>query len=151
MILPYLNYSIEAWFGAAQVDTNKILVLQKKSLRAVHSLPFNAHTNDFFKSNAILKINDLYKLNLCSLVYRYTQPMVDLPSATRFQTASTIHSHNTRQNQHLSVPRYNLTKSQSSFLYNSIHEWNSIPSEIKNCDSLKTFKKELKGYYCSTY
>ena len=66
MILPYLSYSIEAWFGAARTDSNKMLVLKKKSIRAVHSLPFNAHTNDFFKANNILKINELYKLNLCS-------------------------------------------------------------------------------------
>ena len=151
MILPYLGYSIEAWFGAARVDSNKIFVLQKKSIRAIYSLLFNAHTNDCFKSDAILKINELYKLSLCSLVYRYTQPMVDLPSVTRFQARSSTHSHNTRQNQYLSIPRYNLTKSQSSFLYNSIQEWNSIPNEIKNCDTLKTFKNNLKGYYCSTY
>ena len=151
MILPYISYSIEAWFGAARVDSNKISVLQKKSIRAIYSLPFNAHTNDYFKSDAILKISDLYKLNLCSLVYRYSQPMVDLPSVTRIQTRSSTHSHNTRHNQNLSIPRYNLTKSQSSFLYNSIQEWNSIPSEIRYCDTLKNFKNNLRGYYCSTY
>ena len=151
MILPYLSYSIEAWFGAARTDSNKMFVLQKKSIRAIHSLPFNAHTNDFFKANNILKIHELYKLNLCSLVYRYSQPMIDFPSAARFQTRSNIHSHNTRQNQNLAIPRYNLTKSQSSFLYNSIHSWNAIPNEIQNSNSLKTFKSNLKGYYCSMY
>ena len=151
MILPYLSYSIEAWFGAARTDSNKMFVLQKKSIRAVHSLPYNAHTNDYFKNNNILKIHELYKLNLCSLVYRYSQPLVDFSSAARFQATSNIHSHNTRQNQNLAIPRYNRTKSQSSFLYNSIHAWNAIPTEIQNCNTLKTFKNSLKDYYCSMY
>jgi len=137
MILPYINYSIEAWFGANTTDSNKIFVLQKKSIRAIHSLPYNAHTNDYFKSNKILKVHDLYKLNICSLFYRYTQPSVDLPSAVRLQTISSIHTYNTRHNHNLLTPRYNLTKSQSSFLYNSTHAWNSIPLVIQNCNSLK--------------
>ena len=122
MVLPYLSYSIEAWYGAARTDSEKIFILQKKSLRALHSLPFNAHTNDYFKNDCFLKINEWYKQNLCSLVYRYTQPMIDLPCATRFQVASLNHTHNTRQNRNLAIPRFNLAKSQSSFLYNSIHE-----------------------------
>ena len=151
MILPYLSYGIEAWFGASSTDSNKILILQKKSVRAIFNLPFNDHTNDYFKNNNILKVNDLYKLNLCSLVYRYTQPAVNLPNTARFHANSDIHSYNTRFNQHLAVPRYNLTKSQSSFLYRAIQEWNLIPPEIKNCNTLKTFKSHLRNHYCSIY
>ena len=106
-------------------------------ITTIHSLPYNAHTNDYFKSNKILKVHDLYKLNICSLFYRYTQPSVDLPSAVRLQTISSIHTYNTRHNHNLLTPRYNLTKSQSSFLYNSTHAWNSIPPVIQNCNSLK--------------
>ena len=151
MILPYLNYGIEAWFGAARTDRNKVFILQKKSIRAIYNLPFNTHTNTFFKDNNILKIHELYKLNLCSLVYRYTQPSTDLPLADRLQTISSIHSYNTRHNQNLATPRYNLTKTQSSFVYNAIHAWNNIPLEIKNCNSLNTFKSHLKEHYCSLY
>ena len=151
MILPYLSYGVEAWFGASRTDSNKILTLQKKSVRAVFNLPFNSHTNDYFKNSNILKANDLYRLNLCSLVYKYTQPEVDLPCAAMFITNSDIHSYNTRHNHNLTAPRYNLTKSHSSFLYNSIHEWNLVPSEIKNCNTLKTFKAHLRRFYCSAY
>ena len=151
MILPYLCYGIEAWFGAASTDSNKISVIQKKSLRAVHSLPYNAHTNEFFKSDNILKVQDLYKLNLCSLVFRYTQPMVNQPLAARFQSASSVHAHNTRNNQNFVIPRYNLTKSQSCFLFKATHAWNFIPTEIQNSESLKSFKDRLRLYYCSLY
>ena len=151
MILPYLNYSIETWFGACQTDCNKIFVLQKKAMRAIHNLPFNAHTNDYFKANRILKIHDLYKLNICSLVYRYTLCPNDLPSSTRFQSNANIHAYNTRHSNDLVVPRYNLTKSQKSFVYNSIHAWNSLPEEITSSNSIKSFKMRLKDYYCSLY
>ena len=151
MILPYLNYGIEAWFGANMTERNKIFILQKKSIRAIYSLPYNAHTNDYFKINNLLKVHELYKLNLCSLVYRYTQPSVDLPSAVRFQTMANIHAHDTRNSHNLVAPRYNLAKSQSSFLYNAINEWNSISAEIQNCTSLKTFKCHLREHYCSSY
>ena len=151
MILPYLNYGIEAWFGANMTERNKIFILQKKSIRAIHRLPYNAHTNDYFKANKLLKVQDLYKLNLCSIVYRYTQPSADFHSAARFQSMSNIHIHNTRNSHNLVAPRYNLTKSQSSSLYNSINAWNSIPVAIQNSSSLRTFKSHLKEHYCSFY
>ena len=151
MILPYLNYGIEAWFGANMNERNKIFILQKKSIRAIHRLPFNSHTNDYFKSNKLLKVPDLYKFNICSLVYRYTEPSSDLPFAVRFQTMSDIHTHNTRNSHNLVAPRYNLTKSQSSFLFNSVNEWNSIPVSIQNCSTLRTFKGHLREHYSGSY
>ena len=127
LILPYFNCGIISWHKYPHYALNRLVTCQKKAVRALCSLDYNAHTNDYFKWNKILKVHDLYKLNICSLFYRYTQPSVDLPSAVRLQTISSIHTYNTRHNHNLLTPRYNLTKSQSSFLYNSTHAWNSIP------------------------
>ena len=71
LILPYLTYCIESWHAAPNYLTDSIFVLQKKSIRAVYNLPYNSHTNQFFKNNNILKLKDLYKLSLCSLLFDY--------------------------------------------------------------------------------
>ena len=50
LINQFLLYGIEVWHGTYANITNKIFMLQKKSCRAIHNLPFNTHTTEYFKS-----------------------------------------------------------------------------------------------------
>ena len=148
MVLPYLTYGIESWHGAPRYMSGKVQIMQKKAIRAIYGLSYNSHTNQHFKMNNILKLTDLYNLNLCSHVFKYLQ----LPNNTlQFRPHSLIHEHNTRHRANLITPRYNRTHTQSSFMYTSITEWNKIPHFIKNTDCIHKFKKELKRYYCGLY
>jgi len=42
------------------------------------------------------------------------------------------------------IPRYNKSKSQRHFLFQSVHIWNNLSDEVKACQSLNSFKKLLK-------
>ena len=130
--------------------SGKVSVLQKKAIRNVYNLPYNSPTNQYFKSNNILKLSDLYNLSLCSHVFNYIKsPDNNLNS--RLHPNSQIHNHNTRNRANLVIPRFNRSATQSSFIYSSITEWNKLSSDIKNCESNQVFKSKLKRYYCSLY
>ena len=59
LILPYLNYGILVWGNTHQSLLDKLLLLQKKSLRIIFNLHTRAHTDDLFFNNKILKIKDI--------------------------------------------------------------------------------------------
>ena len=66
------------------------------SLIAIHSLCFIDHTNENFKNDNILKLSDIYKINICSHTDNYNRlPNTDIFSS-RFETNSNYHNHNTR-------------------------------------------------------
>ena len=44
--------------------------IQKKAIRGVYNLPYNDHTNDYFKTSNILEIKNLYKVKLCNYLFR---------------------------------------------------------------------------------
>ena len=119
MILPYLTYGIEAWYAAPNVLTSKISILQKKFIRAIHNLVYNAHTNEYFKQDSILKLHDLYKTQICTHLFSYS-----LPSNNEFHyrlhSHANIHNHYTRNRHNLILPNYTKASSQSSFLNQSI-------------------------------
>ena len=71
LILPYLSYGIWSWYGAPCYKSNNIFVLQKKSIRAVHGLPYSTHIDYYFKTDKILILQDLYELNLCPQIFFY--------------------------------------------------------------------------------
>ena len=130
--------------------SGKIEVLQKRAIRNVYNLPYNSPTNQYFKSNNILKLSDLYNFSLCSHVFNYIKsPSNNLTS--RLHPNSEIHNHNTRSRTNLVVPRFNRSATQSSFMYSSVTEWNKLSPNIKNSISNHVFKSKLKRYYCSLY
>ena len=151
LILPYLNYGIESWYGAPRYSSDRVQVLQKKAIRAVHSLSFNDHTNEYFKTDKILKLVDIYKINLCSHMYNYIRLPDTHIFSSRFQTNSNYHNHNTRHKNNIVTQHFSRSSSQSCFIFQATKEWNSIPVVIKSSNTLQAFKRNLKIHYCSLY
>ena len=151
LILPYLTYGVECWHAAPNYALDKLQVLQKKAVRAVFKLSYNEHTISYFKNNGLLKLNEIYRLNLSSHMYDVTNYATNLDILVRPITNSDVHNYNTRNRTNVSTPRYNRATTQSSFLYQSAKEWNSIPQIIKDCKSSASFKYNLRKFYCNQY
>ena len=65
LIHPYLSYGLEAWHETYQNYTSEIFVPQEKFIRAINTLPYNEHTNAYFRCNRIFKFS--YQDNLLVL------------------------------------------------------------------------------------
>ena len=124
LILPHILYGIEIWNGILKCNDERIFKLQKKAIRACNSLPYNTHTNDYFKSMKLLKVDDLYKLRV--LLYMFEN---------KHQTAVTTHEHNTRASNDLVLPLLNLTRTQATIFYQGIVLWNNLPISIKTINT----------------
>ena len=64
MVYPYLIYGITLWGATYKSSVNKLIVMQKKVIRAMVSAKYNAHTDDLFNELGILKLDYVYKLNV---------------------------------------------------------------------------------------
>lgn len=146
---PYLNYAIDSWYGAPEYAVETIKVLQRKAIRAIFNLPYNEHTTRYFKEAKILKLEDIYKLNICSTVF--TSLTSNNNISPRLQITSERHNYSTRNSTSLVLPQFNRSRTQSSFIYQAIKEWNSLPEAIKSSRSLFAFKFKLKAHYFSRY
>ena len=142
---------MESWYGAPRYVSNRVQILQKKAIRAIHTLPYNSHTNDLFKINKFLKLDDIYKLNLCSHLFYYQNLNNNNNITARFLSLSDIHEHNTRHRHSLIVPQYHRSRSQTSFIFQSVKTWNDLPEDIKNTDTIRNLKSKLRNHYCSLY
>ena len=151
LINPYITYGIEAWHGTYKNYTNKIFVLQKKAIRAVNSLEYNEHTNDYFKFNRILKLEDQYKLQLSNYTFKILNTSIDNEISLQLKSQIRDHSHDTRNRDMFSVAHVNKSRSKNSLFYNGVKVWNSIPNPIKNANSLYKFKKLSKEFYLHKY
>ena len=142
LIYPYLNYGIESGHVASHSAVSGVHVLLKKAIRAVFNLDFNAQTKEYFKQSFSLKCKELYIFNLSCHLFKILKNRNNDYLAQYLRSCSELHNHNTRNNSSLIIPRFNLSTSQNSFLYQSIKSWNSLPTTIQNSSSICTFNSK---------
>ena len=150
LVLPYITYAIETWHSAPQYLLDQIFILQKKAIRAIHLLPYNAHTHNYFKSSNLLKLKELYKVCCCSQLYLAINSESHCMNE-KIRIHYEITGRNTRNQNNLILPFYRRSKTQACFIYTAVKEWNSLPELIKNSTSLPNFKFKLKNFYLSQY
>ena len=139
--MPHLMYGIEIWYGITQLNDERIFKLQKKSIRAINCLPYATHTNDYFKSLNLLKIEDLYKLKV--LQYMYRSELVHDHPAT--------HDYSTRNAHLITLPLFNKSKSQRTIFYKGIIYWNNLSPSLQNIRNENMFKNALKSMFIGEY
>ena len=119
--------------------SNRIQVLQNKAVRAVYRLPYNEHKNLYFKSNNILKLQDLYNLYIHRRSYIYSYIKIrGCINFSRIYSHSNLHNHSTRNRNNFVLPHFYKWKYQSSFLYQSFKQWNILPAHVKSSHTLFT-------------
>ena len=119
-----MSYAVEAWFGTYKNHTDKIFILQKKA---------SAH----FKQLEILKVCDLYKYQMITLMLKELNIIADLLPDFNFSVNN--HSHDTRANVMLNIPLCRLFKSKFAVTVSSPKLYDSIPLDICNLSSLNPF------------
>ena len=88
------QYCISAWGGAAECYLKQIVSMQKRIVRYVCRVPALISTNPLFVKTGLLKLNDVFKLQVCKLMQN-SMTGFDVEHKS-FTLASSLHSHNTR-------------------------------------------------------
>ena len=175
LVYSHLNYGIHVWGSACKTDLEKILILQKKAVRAMtgnrwyqtHGNPGPLTPSDpLFKSLGILKVGDIYKLNVGKFVY---SSLSHLSPPLFWNWFSINNEKATRSNTIISQTNYFDigTSKQSLTLHRKPYNkdsygakmiqvigpvlWNEFPGYVRDSDSKVIFKKTLIKLYLSNY
>jgi hypothetical protein len=155
LIFPHLTYGIVSWGSASEHKLNYLFLRQKRALRIITHSNYIAHTDPIFRRLHLLKIYDIYKLQVLLFIYKSLHKMY-LPSCISFYDyfsfTAVLKPHDTR-----SAPT-NLSKSSArtnlrctSLLYSGPRIWNSIRDDLKSLPTISMFKNEVKLWLLSFY
>ena len=64
-----------------------------------------------------------------------------------FELGSDIHTHFTRQSGIIRRPIAITRRSQFSIRHLGTHEWNCLPTTLRNMDNFREFRRELKLFW----
>ena len=147
LVYSHLNYGIQVWGSACKTDLEKILNFQKTAVRAMsghrwyqtYGNPGPLTPSDpLLKSLGILKIHDVYKLNVGLYMYDHDIPAQFIRS----------HDYSTRGSNDLRPQSARLTLTLNSISVNGPNIWNTIPLDIKKILRLVILSSSsTKGIY----
>ena len=148
LILPYFNYGLCSW----GFHSDDLFALQKKAVRVVANRPYIAHTDPIFNKYTLIKIHDLYKLQLYKLFYRLCNNLLPLYFNSFFPTVNRT-NYNLR-NESIKLPMTRRTFYVQSTKYQlhlllrtTLHKY----SELADTSSLYAYTSRIKTHLVSGY
>ena len=151
LVLPYLNYGVLAWGSAVQTKIDKMLLLQKRAIRLICNVSYRAHTDVLFRENRILKITDLYRLQLGCFMYNININATPTVFKGMFQKNNVIHNYSTRQANDFHLPKNRTNFGNKTFKFSGPKLWNSFDDSIKQAPNFNRFKCKLKRMFLEMY
>lgn len=127
LILPKFNYGLLLWGHKFE----RLEKVQKKAVRLINHSKYNAHTNPIFKSRKLLKIQDIYTLQILKFYYKIKNELVPSYFSQQFITpTSQVHDHNTRHKT-LFIPLIRHSFAKKRLRLEIVRVLNSVPELIK--------------------
>jgi hypothetical protein len=152
LLHPHLTYGILAWGNAKSCFIHKTEVMQKRALRIINYKTYNSHTDPLFKHSGILKLSDLYQLQVLLFMHNYSRDKLPMSFRNIFTLNRDINAvHETRQ-----VNMFHVTKSKCKFidklpLFQFPLLWNEWYPKLNIHSTHNSFKRSIKNMCLSRY
>ena len=104
-----------------------------------------------FHSSKILKIEDMYKLQLLMFMFSYYRNILPSPLYSLFTRNCDIHDHYKRCRKDPRAVARNTHIMTKSFICKGPELWGELSQNTKDSKSLSSFKKQIKNIHINTY
>ena len=138
LIRSHIEYCIVAYGSIEGKCMNQLFKLQKRAVRLVANKGFRAHTDPIFANLEILKLRDIYKLNVISFMYKYHYSTLP-PSFDNMYTP--LRNPNRTKNYKLAKSKKGGLDSYPNVKFPKI--WNALEYESKNMTSVRRLKRHF--------
>ena len=152
LVHPNLLYGLPIWGSTFPTYLQKLQRLQNKALRIISNCNPKTSTTPLFYQYKILKIQDLYYLEIAKIMHQYSDKHFPICFISFFTQTSSIHNRSTRSNirNDLYLPHFLSSRCQRSIKFQGTKIWNSISPHIRN-QSFNTFKRNIKIQLLNSY
>ena len=146
LALSHSNYCCKIWGASSKHHLNRIQKLLNFAAKVVDGKARKYdHVSPILKELEWLNIEQKYFFEICVFIFKILHNI--LPSwLYALPTVSQMNTVTTRQRNDLFVPRFNTDLGSRAVNVRGPSVWNTLPSFIKDLDSLNVFKKRLKMY-----
>ena len=146
LIHSHLTFGIVIWYQKLGKQKKMELErLQKRAIRSLYVLRFNAHTDRYFKKLEILKLQDVYISECITFIKKFT--LGECPLSLRKYICPVNHKYNTRKEGQI----FRTVHKNSKVLWEIINVWNNSTEAESPSESIALCKKINKADLLKLY
>ena len=152
LVYSRLQYGITVWGTASATDLHEVKVTQNNIIRTITFSRKFASVTDLYKKLNLLKLDDIYKLQLAKLMNKVEKGTVSKLLKTLFVPLNEFHQHSTRQTKNLNyhLPKFQKEIGKKQLSYRGYKIWYTIRTELKLLNDFQfknKYKSELLKHY----
>ena len=141
------------WCRANSTALKPLNILLNRALRCINFLGRrDKKTSQIYFEQKILKIQDMFKLELAKFCFKFHNKLLPNQLLTVFTNLSSVHNYNTMNSNIIFFRNKQNNKAGFTTLNNLGSKlWNEIPEEIRSSKSVNIFCKNFKNYLLKDY
>ena len=146
-----IAYGIEVYGVAKQTLIKPLQVMQNRIIKTLFGKCRRYPTNQLYKETELMMIKDIHRQKMYILLYKYANGKLPELFTNVFNPGLDRIRRSTRNNRLFTVSL--VRKYHGQFLLNNYGNklWQTLPQDVKNNQTLPTFKKSLKKQILSLY
>ena len=147
-----VQYGIAVWGNAAKTRLQELNLRLNNIIRTIAFSSKFCSVTPLYKKLKLLKLTDVYKLELAKIMYQFHGGLLPKSFYDRFAKINAVHNYSTRQTKNLVYfkPRVKKSIGKELILHMGSNLWKDIDNSVKNC-SWFSFKKYYKNFLIDKY
>ena len=145
LILPLFDYGDVIW-GDKTNDTimSELQILQNKAAKVMLGQPPRSSSTEALKSLDLKSLSTRRFFHRCIAIHKCLIGETDFNF--NFTKNQAVHSYNTRRSNYIRLPLPKTNWGKRTFIFHAAKDWNSLPTDLKECNFLSIFKSKLKTF-----
>lgn len=149
LIFPIFDYCNIIFGGAKKALCGRLQKAQNACVRFVVSVPRFEHVSPARLQLEWLSIAEREQLAVVLLVYKVMSYQQPIYLYELFNRMGSGHTHDTRNNMQLIVPRHRSDALRRSISVRGARIWNGLPDAVRCSATLSAFRNGAKGFFCT--
>ena len=151
LVASHFNYTDTVWGGCGTSNKNKLQRTQNLAIKSMLGMSKRESSSEALKKSHLLPLEE--KRQIHEGVYTKKALIGNLPAGIcrQYQQQQSTVNNRSSDRKILTIPKHKTEHYKNSPFYRTITTWNSVPKEIKDAETMATFKKNYQAYRVSSF
>lgn len=146
VIQPNFDYCFTLYLNTTAEQIKSMQKIQNRGMRIILKCDFLTSKKFMLDALNWLSISQRIKFNVLVLIFKIKNGLVPQYLSDDVTFVHDVHNVNLRNRNNFRLPNFRMNITTKSLFYEGIKLFNGLPDDIKNINSLDTFKNKCKNY-----
>lgn len=146
IVLPHLNFCATILYLLNNTQIHEIQKKQNQALRKILNCDRYTSIKYMLERTELLSVRQTIFTNTMIVIYKIKHGLWPHHLLEDLTFVQDIHNYETRSRGNFYVDTVNTSYSQNNLFHKGLIEYNELPDDVKNSESLLSFKKKCRNY-----